>query len=126
MAAVPDDAACGVEIEIHERFKTTIVTLRGEHDLTTQLRVKEALARAGETPRVLVDLSECTFADSSVIRALITAHGEISRREGNLEVVIPPAATAARRVADLTSLAEIIPIHTARNGLPPPSGGEAA
>lgn len=106
-----------VEIEIHEHVRTAIVTLRGEHDITTQSLIREALARATEHARVLVDLSACTFADSSLINALVDANAAIKQRDGLLEVVIPPEAGAARRIAELARLDEIIPVHSARNGV---------
>jgi stage II sporulation protein AA (anti-sigma F factor antagonist) len=111
-------AAPEVEIEIHELARTAIVTLRGEHDLTTQSRVRDALTLAGEQPTVLVDLSECTFADTSLINSLIVANAIITQRAGHLEVVIPPQASSAHRLAKLTRLEQIMPIHATRNGLP--------
>jgi anti-anti-sigma factor len=100
-----------VEIEIHEHVGTAIVTLRGEHDLSTRAFVSEALAQVSEYARVLVDLSECTFADSCLVGALFVAHAAISERDGRLEVIIPPEATAARRLAELARLAFSVPIH---------------
>jgi anti-anti-sigma factor len=111
-------AAPEVEVEIHAEARIAIVTLRGEHDIATEPRVRAALTLAGEQSRVLVDLSECTFADSSVIGALIVANTLIAERAGQLEVVIPPEARAAQRLAKLTQLEQIVPIHSTRNGIP--------
>jgi stage II sporulation protein AA (anti-sigma F factor antagonist) len=115
-----------VEVELHAGVGTAIVTLRGEHDINTEPRVSEALACAGEHPRVLVDLSECTFADSSLINALVNANTAIRQREGLLEVVIPPEASAARRIAELARLDEIVRVHSARDGVRLPVDGGAA
>jgi anti-anti-sigma factor len=87
------------------------IELRGEHDLSTEPRVTQALAATAGYGRVLVDLSECTFADSALVAALGVAREDMRRRDGRIEVVIPPAARAARRLAELTQLADIVPIY---------------
>jgi anti-anti-sigma factor len=115
-----------VEVEIHEHVRTAIVTLRGEHDLTTRGHLAAVLAKAGEHPRVLVDLSECTFVDSSVISALVVAHTHVVQRDGRLEVVVPTGASTARRIVELTRLGEIMPIQSMRTGLGPNAGWDAA
>jgi anti-anti-sigma factor len=93
---------------------TAIVKLRGELDVSNKPCLTRALAGASEQATVLVDLSECTFADSSVVTALVTASAELRERGGRLEVVIPPAAHAVRRLAQLARLADIVPVHESR------------
>ena len=87
------------------------VKLRGEHDLATKEPLTAALGAAAAHPHVLVDLSECTFMDSSVVAALIGTHRELGERGGRLGLVIPPTARAIQRVAAVTGLAEVFPIH---------------
>lgn len=103
-------AAPAVEVEFPQPG-IAIVTLRGEHDLSSKQRLNEALAKASARPNVLVDLSECTFMDSSVIAAFFLAREKLAQRAGRLELVIPPEATVIRRVAEVTLLAAIVPIH---------------
>lgn len=88
-----------------------IVGLFGEHDLSGKQRLRDALARASVRLNVLVDLSACTFIDSSVIGALFAARSQLAEQGGRLELVIPPEATAVRRVADLTILGTLLTIH---------------
>jgi len=90
-----------------------VVSLFGEHDLGGKQRLSDALAAAGVRRNVLVDLSACTFIDSSVIGALFAARSQLAERGGRLELVIPPEATAVRRVADLTMLGSLLTIHEA-------------
>ncbi len=90
-----------------------VITLIGEHDLGGKQRLGEALASASARPNVLVDLSGCTFMDSSVIGALFSARSRLVERGGRLELVIPPEATIVRRVADLALLHTLVPIHPA-------------
>jgi anti-anti-sigma factor len=92
-----------------------VVTLFGEHDLTSKQRLTEAIARASVRTGVLVDLSPCTFIDSTVIGLLFLARGQHAERGGRLELVIPPSAATVARVAELTLLGELVPIHDDRD-----------
>jgi anti-anti-sigma factor len=108
LAAVP-----AVEVEFRPPG-IAFVKLHGEHDLSSQQCLTEALAAASAKRDVLVDLSECTFMDSSVIAALFRARQKLTERGGRLELVIPESASTIRRVADVTLLAAILPIHETR------------
>jgi anti-anti-sigma factor len=94
---------------------TAIVKLRGELDISSRSCLAQALAGATEQAKVLVDLSECTFADSSVVVALVSASAELRERGGRLEVVIPPAANAVYRLAQLARLSDIVRVHESRS-----------
>jgi anti-anti-sigma factor len=61
---------------------TIVITLSGEHDLFTKLRLQEALADAREEPNVIIDLTPCTFIDSTIIGALAAACHRDGRRAG--------------------------------------------
>ena len=104
-----------VEIEIVPELEIGIVKLRGEHDLTTKRDVSEALAEAVEcAPLVLVDLSECTFADSSLMHVLVEARARVGDGPGTIGVLIPPSATAVRRLAGLAALTEVVSLYESR------------
>jgi anti-sigma B factor antagonist len=90
------------------------VTLRGEHDLNSRPVVAEALARACERANVLVDLSECSFIDSTIIGVLVAAFQAQSERGGRLELVIPPGTQAILRVAKIAGLPTFMVIHETR------------
>ncbi|WP_345700649.1 STAS domain-containing protein [Kitasatospora terrestris] len=63
-------------------------------------RLTTALARS---PRLLVvDLAQVTFADSSVLQALLTAHRRTAEDGGRL-VLAGPLPEAVRRLLDLAS-----------------------
>ncbi|MDX6538869.1 MAG: anti-sigma factor antagonist [Gaiellales bacterium] len=108
LAAVP-----AVEVEFRLPG-IAFVTLRGEHDLSSKHHLTEALTAASAKRDVLVDLSDCTFMDSSVIGALFRAHQSLAEDGGRLELVIPESATTVKRVADATLLAAMLPIHETR------------
>ena len=92
-----------------------LVKLRGEQDISGKPRLREALATASAQLNVLVDLSECTFMDSSAISALFRARQLLSTRGGQLELVIPQEASTVQRIAKITALAAILPIHDSQS-----------
>ena len=84
------------------------VALVGEHDLSTKPSLIDALTRASDRPYVVVDLSLCTFVDSSVLSALVAFHGiGLSR----ISLVVPDTQRIVRRTFQLAGMAEFFPIH---------------
>ena len=101
-----------VEVEF---FSTTtaIVALVGEHDLATHVVVKDALDLAARRRRHLViDLSTCTFLDSTVISTLVGAHVLVTSHKGRLALVLPDGSVHAARVIGAMRLDEVIPACT--------------
>jgi anti-anti-sigma factor len=106
MAPLTGQLAAVPAVEVEFRLPgIAFVTLRGEHDLSSKPDLTEALTAASAKRDVLVDLSDCTFMDSSVIGALFRAHQSLAEGGGRLELVIPESATTVKRVADATLLA---------------------
>jgi anti-anti-sigma factor len=104
----PTDAAPGppAAVEIAAQSpEVAVVTLRGEHDLHSWSEVTLALANASQRASVLVDLSECTFLDSSMLTVLLVAAKQLRLRAGSLAVVIPPEAHVLR-------IFEVMNVHT--------------
>jgi anti-anti-sigma regulatory factor len=100
-----------IDIEFYRRVGAAIVKLRGEHDLSTEPQVTQALATTTGYGRVLVDLSECTFADNSLVAALGVAREDMRRRAGRIEAVIPQRPARRGDSQKLTQLADIVPIY---------------
>lgn len=98
----------------HHAPGLAFVEMRGEHDLSTVPTLAEALEQAAAHSNVLVDLSGCTFIDSSVIQVLIKTAHVVQARNERFVLVIPPEQQQVTRVAELTHLAEIIPLYPAR------------
>jgi anti-anti-sigma factor len=71
-----------------------IVRLIGEHDLATSASSRETLERIDGS--VLVDLSECTFIDSSVIGVLFGDYRSRTRNGQRLELIVPREGTVSR------------------------------
>jgi anti-anti-sigma factor len=102
-------ASSSIELAIHSHA-VAVVTLRGEYDLASAERLGAALDAAESRPAVLVDLSACTFVDSSVITALLRAAGRARARDGTLELVVPTAGLV-RRALELAGVRAILPLH---------------
>ena len=85
-----------------------IVSLRGEHDMATAPVIRDALSPLfGD---VLVDLSNCTFVDSTVIGALIAASQELEREGHTLSLVVPPENADVARTLEIVHISELLQI----------------
>jgi anti-anti-sigma factor len=89
-----------------------VIALVGEHDLDHCDTLESALARAAvRAPTVIVDLSGCTFMDSTAIRLVLHAHATTIRASGAFAVVIAPEAGPVARLAQLMRLDQIVDVH---------------
>ena len=102
-----------VEVE-HHAPGLALVSVRGEHDLSTTPELTQALEQAAAHSNVLVDLSDCSFMDSSVIKALIKTARALEARGEQLALVIPPEHRFVAQIAHMTHLSEIFPIYPSR------------
>lgn len=98
----------------HEAPGFAVVTLHGEHDLSTEPALARALGAAAAHSNVLVDLSECDFMDSTVIAALLRVARTVTDRGEQVALLIPAAQRQITRIAEMTHLGELLPIHTSR------------
>lgn len=102
-----------IDIEIHS-VHAAIVTLNGEHDLGTKAEVMLALRAASVCPHVIVDLSGCTFADSSVIGSIMQASRRAEEADGSLGLVSPAGGRAIRRTLSLMGIDSLVHVHGSR------------
>jgi anti-anti-sigma factor len=87
--------------------------LIGELDMTgTDALERTVRDGCGEdTRRVVFDLRELAFIDSTGLRALVAAH-DLCRERG-CEVALIPGGRAVQRVFDLTGLTDVLPFGPA-------------
>ena len=97
---------------VQERPFAAVVSLRGEHDLATA----DELARAIQAidGNVLVDLSDCTFIDSTVIGVLFASSQRLERDGRYLEVVAPMQNANVARTLELVRMRDVIVVHGVR------------
>jgi anti-sigma B factor antagonist len=90
-----------------------IVSLVGEHDLGDYTTVKTALTHAAvRAENVIVDLTECTFIDSTVLATMINS-GSIAAVDGGRVLVVLPPEGSVQRLAQAACLDEILPTYDA-------------
>jgi anti-anti-sigma factor len=91
---------------------TAVVTLVGEHDLNSRLALGATLMRAAEGRDLLVDLGQCTFADSAIVSLLLGTDRTLGARNRRFDLVIPPESVYVTRLFEITGIAELFRIHT--------------
>ena len=89
-----------------------LVAVTGEIDLFTAGELKARLTAAIETgrSRIVVDLSEVTFIDSSSLGVLIGAHKQLMRSNGGLVIVCHDRTMMNTfKITGLDKVFEIVP-----------------
>jgi anti-sigma B factor antagonist len=92
--------------------RSAVVTVAGELDLHTSRHLKlavEDLRDKGMSDHLVVDLSRCTFIDSSGLGILVIAH---KRSESPLNVVC--AGSQACKTLEMTGLDRVFALHPTR------------
>jgi anti-sigma B factor antagonist len=92
-----------------------VVAVAGEIDLFTAPELKAALGEALESGRIriVVDLTETTFLDSTALGVLIGAVKRLRSRDGVLTIVNTDANTA--KTFEITGLDQIFTIRPTRD-----------
>jgi anti-anti-sigma factor len=122
----PDQPQPEIDVEVRPARApqyAAVVSLHGEHDLATSGALRTALQPLfGD---VLVDLSDCSFVDSTVIGALIAAAQELAREGHRLSLVVPPENANVARTLEIVRMAELIRILPRAPGADSGSGNGA-
>jgi anti-sigma B factor antagonist len=96
-----------LRIEQHEELGVSVIEAHGELDLSTAPALAarlDAARRHGAVPRVVVDLTDLEFCDSTGLRALLGAATEVRAAGGRLVVI--PGGGAVLRLLSITGAAE--------------------
>src|SRR3954452_19019181 len=93
---------------------TQVVAVRGEIDLFTAPELKSALAEAIEAgrSRIVVDLTETSFLDSTALGVLIGTVKRLRARDGRLTIVNVDPNIA--KTFEITGLDQIFTIRSSR------------
>lgn len=88
-----------------------VITAAGEIDLYTAPRLQSELSRLPQSgyDRVVVDLSEVEFCDSTGMNVLLAAMKRLRERGGTLELAAP--RSAVRRILQVTGLDTVFTVH---------------
>ncbi len=96
----------GLTIDVVRDDDATVVAARGEIDVATVERFREAATRAlvdTDAP-VRVDLAQCTFVDSSALQVLIVLRQSLARAGRTLTVT--PGPPQVQRVFEISGLSD--------------------
>lgn len=88
-----------------------VVRVAGELDMSTAEELQTALAALSESRSLVIDLSECTFLDSTGVRAIASCVRE--GRRVSLVAVDP----GIRRILEITALDTMVEVGSSLDGL---------
>lgn len=95
------------------RFSTagwTVVQAIGELDVASTPVMRAVLDTVDVRARVVIDLSEVTFMDASILRVLVAAWRTSTSGGGALRLVT--SGGSVRRLLDLTRFSTLLPVYT--------------
>ena len=100
-----------LEVDTQERDRWSVVSLRGEIDVYTAPRLRQALIDLieGGASDILVDMSRVDFLDSTGLGVLVGGLKRVKAKDGSLEIV----ATQDKilKIFEITGLSKVFPIH---------------
>jgi anti-sigma B factor antagonist len=101
------------EIGLEQRDSgVVIVSLRGEHDLTTAPDLRERVEEAiGAGSGLLIDLTEAEFIDSSVIGVVLEGQRRAQEEGTGFAAALEGGDPAVKRVLEVTGLDKNLPVH---------------
>jgi anti-anti-sigma factor len=90
--------------------RLSIITIRGEHDLSTVASLRLVLDRAlSAGSSCIVDFTQADFIDSTVLGALIDGRNRAAGDASQQLVLVAPPGTVAHRLFALTALHRLMP-----------------
>jgi anti-sigma B factor antagonist len=95
-----------LEIDVDRDDATATITVTGEIDLETSGALHDALTSVYECHDVHLDLSGVDYMDSTGLRTVLVAKGEIERAGGSLDVVA--ASNIVSRLIEITGIDGLI------------------
>lgn len=85
-----------------------VLALTGDHDLATKPMLLAELAEIPLDASVIIDLTRCTFLDSSVIGAILGARVPDRPR---VSLVLPPDTSYVTRALSVVGMRDLLPVH---------------
>ena len=102
-----------------------VLTLTGEHDLSTAPELRSNLDRLiADGGAIVVDLSPATFIDSSILGVILDARTRASEAGISFELAHEDGADTVGRVLEITGLRDELPVHGTREGAEAGAVGE--
>lgn len=91
-----------------------VVVVHGEVDIRTAPELRDCLGQIIDdgASRVVLDLSDVEFVDSTALSVMVGAHKRLAKQGSPLSVVA--GGDAVRRVLSVTGLARVFTVHDSR------------
>jgi stage II sporulation protein AA (anti-sigma F factor antagonist) len=103
----PDDPTHDLSVEVTEEAGATVAHIRGEVDIVTCERLRDSIEPyLGPRQRVILDLSEVAFMDSSMLHLLVQARGRLTEDGGSL--VLRNPSDMARRLLEISEMTGLL------------------
>ena len=88
-----------------------VVTLVGDHDLSTRAQLLQALAGVSGRAGVIFDLTRCTFVDSTIIATILGMVQAASPNARTVSLVLPGDTSYVYRALSVIGVRELMPVH---------------
>ena len=103
------------ELALERTEGLAVVTISGEHDLSTAPNLRRRLdALLEEGMAAVVDLTPATFIDSSILGVILDGRRRSEEANLGFAVVHANGADAVGRVLEVTGLRAELPVHARR------------
>ena len=105
------EAASDFTMTVSKEGNETVVTLSGDVDVYTSARLRERLLDLihHARPRLVIDLANLDFVDSTGLGMLVAVAERVRRAGGEMALRSPTAST--RRVIEITGLGRVLPVR---------------
>ena len=87
-----------------------VVRVDGELDVATTHQLEEAVESADSSGRLVIDLTACTFLDSSALRVLVSSARGARAAGGSFSLVASDSGIL--RVLEIAAVDTILPVHS--------------
>jgi anti-sigma B factor antagonist len=103
-----------------------VLTISGEHDLSTSPSLRSRLdGLLDERTATVVDLSDATFIDSSILGVLLDGRRRATEAKIGFAVTRSKGSDAVDRVLEVTGLRAELPVHARREDAVMAASGNA-
>ncbi len=100
------------QVKVHEQAGASVVSAEGEVDVSTAPALRQRLYELPESAKVVVDLSEVTFLDSTGLGVLVAALKRVRESDagGDLRLVVTrPQVSKVLEVTGLSTVFSVFP-----------------
>ena len=100
-----------LDLETSKQGETNVVSLRGEIDVYTAPRLRQALIDLveGGAKDIVVDMDRVDFLDSTGLGVLVGGLKRVKSNEGEMKLVV--TQDRIMKIFDITGLSKVFPIH---------------